>query len=49
MGTVYEVPLGFYDNYNVNREHYRMDNLQLLPDDDWSLWTAPTEPADEID
>ena len=47
-GTVYEVPLGFYDDYNLHRERYNMDNLQLLPDNDWNLWTAPTEPADDI-
>jgi hypothetical protein len=47
-GTVYEVPLGFYDNYSINRERYNMDNLQLLPDNDWNLWTAPIKPADDI-
>jgi len=48
-GAVYEVPLGFYDDYNIYRESYRMDNLQLLPANDWGLWTAPTEPGNEID
>jgi len=48
-GTVYETPLGFYDDYNISRDKYRMDNLQPLPDDNWSLWTAPTEPVTEID
>jgi hypothetical protein len=48
-GTVYEAPLGFYDGYNSNRDRYNQDNLQLLPDNDWDLWTAPTEPAAEID
>jgi hypothetical protein len=33
-GTVYETPLGFYDEYNIRREQYNMDNLQLLPDND---------------
>jgi hypothetical protein len=47
-GTVYEVPLGFYDDYNTNRARYHMDNLQLLPDNDWNLWTAPAAPADDI-
>lgn len=47
-GTIYEVPLGFYDEYNIHRERYSMDNLQLLPDNDWNLWTAPTEPGDDI-
>ncbi len=48
-GTVYDTPLGFYDEYNINRDKYRMDNLQLLPEDDWNLWTAPTEPVTDID
>jgi hypothetical protein len=47
-GTIYEVPLGFYDEYNIHRERYNMDNLQLLPDNDWNLWTAPTESDDKI-
>ena len=48
-GTVYDVPLGFYDEYNIRREQYNMDNLQLLPENDWDLWTAPTESGDKID
>ncbi len=48
-GTVYETPLGFYDDYNTNRDKYKMDNLQPLPDSDWNLWTAPTEPVTKID
>lgn len=48
-GTVYEVPLGFYDDYNISREKYKMDNLQLLPDNNWDLWTAPTDPVDKIE
>ncbi|MFC1957189.1 hypothetical protein ACFLX0_00015 [Chloroflexota bacterium] len=46
--TIYEVPLGFYENYNLNREQYNMDNLQALPDDDWNLWTTPTESGNKI-
>ena len=48
-GTVYETPLDFYDRYDVNRKKYNMDNLQLLPENDWNLWTAPAEPVGEID
>ena len=47
-GEVYEVPLDFYDNYNIHRDNYDMDNLQKLPDQDWNLWTAPTNPDTEI-
>jgi len=46
--TVYEVPLDFYENYNLNREQYNMNDLQPLPDEDWNLWTAPTETVDDI-
>jgi hypothetical protein len=47
-GIVYEVPLDFYDDYNLHRERYTMNNLKALPDADWNLWTAPTEPGDDI-
>jgi hypothetical protein len=47
-GTVYEVTPGFYDDYNPNRGQYDMNNLQPLPDNDWGLWTAPTEPGSAI-
>ncbi len=47
-GTIYEVPLGFYDEYNLHRQQYNMDNLQPLPDNDWNLWMAPTESGDDI-
>jgi hypothetical protein len=43
-GIVYEVSPGFYANYNLNRDRYRQENLQPLPDDDLELWTAPAEP-----
>jgi hypothetical protein len=47
-GTVYEVPLDFYEYYNLHRERYNMNNLQALPDADWNLWTAPTESGGAI-
>ena len=47
-GTVYEVPLGFYENYNLHREQYNMNNLKELPGDEWNLWTAPPQPGNEI-
>jgi hypothetical protein len=48
-GAVYDTPLGFYDKYNINRDKYKMNNLQLLPENDWNLWTAPAEPVNKID
>lgn len=40
-GSVYEVDNGFYDNYNIQRNNYEMDNLQRLPNNNHNLWTAP--------
>lgn len=47
-GIVYSVDVGFYDYYDLHRDGYGMSGLQLLPDDNWELWTAPTVPGDEI-
>jgi hypothetical protein len=47
-GTVYDVQNGFYDDYNINRDEFDMDNLQRLPDNSWDLWTSATQPAIEI-
>ncbi len=40
-GQVYEFESGFYDKYHLERQHYKLFNLQPLPDDDYTLWTAP--------
>ena len=40
-GKVYEFDLGFQDQYDRNREQYRLRNLQPLPENDYELWTAP--------
>ena len=43
-GEVYEFKSGFYEEYEINRERYEMNNLNLLPDEDWNLWTrAPLD------
>lgn len=47
-GNVYEVPLGFYEYYDVHRDLYEMDDLQPLPEGDWTLWTAPLYSGDAI-
>ena len=41
-GEVYQVENDFYSKYENNREKYRMNGLQVLPEKDWKLWTAPT-------
>jgi hypothetical protein len=41
-GEVYEFENGFYDQYNISRESYRVTNLQPLPDNAYDLWMAPT-------
>jgi hypothetical protein len=43
-GQVYEVPLGWFDAYDLHRGEYDLDDLQLLPGDDLALWSAV--PAD---
>ncbi len=35
---VYEFEQGFYDRYNLNRQRYEMNNLQLLPSQNHELW-----------
>lgn len=45
---VYEIPNGFYDDYNINRQKFDMDNLQKLPDNDWDLWTSATLDGNKI-
>lgn len=42
-GTVYEVPVGWYDGYDTSRGSYTMNDLQLLPGDAayWELWAQP--------
>ena len=37
-GEVYEFENGFYDEYDVDRNKYEMNNLQPLPNDDYELW-----------
>jgi hypothetical protein len=41
---VYEVPNGWYTNYDIHRGEYTMNDLQLLPPDNFALWTSA--PAD---
>jgi hypothetical protein len=40
-GNVYEFDLGFREQYETNREQYRLQNLQPLPDDDYDVWMTP--------
>jgi hypothetical protein len=42
---VYEVPAGWYTSYDTDRGQYTMNDLQLLPDDNYQLWMSA--PADE--
>ncbi|MCR4277570.1 MAG: hypothetical protein NUV85_00970, partial [Candidatus Berkelbacteria bacterium] len=48
-GNVYDVKNGWYDSYNINRQEFKMNNLEQLPQSDWNLWTSPTKDAKEID
>jgi hypothetical protein len=37
-GEVYEVPIGWYADYDLHRGEYDMSGLQALPPDAWELW-----------
>jgi hypothetical protein len=37
---VYEVPLGWFDAYDSHRGDYTLDDLQMLPDGNYDLWTS---------
>ena len=37
-GEVYDFENGFYDKYNLDRNRYEMNDLQLLPDEGHQLW-----------
>ena len=37
-GETYRAELGFYDDYDIHREEYSNPNLQLVPDDGYSLY-----------
>ena len=41
---VYQVPVDWYANYDTHRGKYTMNDLQLLPPDNYELWTSA--PAD---
>lgn len=41
-GDVYEFENGFFDRYDLERNSYEMNNLELLPDGDYDLWMKPT-------
>ena len=41
---VYEVPADWYTSYDLHRGDYTMNNLQLLPSDNYGLWMSA--PAD---
>jgi len=45
---VYEVDTGWYDDYDLHRGNFNMNDLQKLPDNNWDLWTAPAKNADGI-
>ncbi|VVB76478.1 Uncharacterised protein [Candidatus Tiddalikarchaeum anstoanum] len=47
-GEVYRVENGFYENYNIHRNNFEMNNLEPLPETDWNLWTAATNPENYI-
>ena len=45
---VYQVPAGWYADYDLHRGDYAMSGLQQLPDGSWPLWTAPVADGSAI-
>lgn len=45
---VYEVPLGWYADYDLDRDRYTMSGLQPLPPDSYPLWSAVPAPGSAI-
>jgi hypothetical protein len=37
-GSVYEVPVGWYEQYDLRRNEYDLSGLEQLPADSWELW-----------
>jgi hypothetical protein len=37
-GNVYEVPVGWYAEYDLHRGEYDLTELEQLPGNDWELW-----------
>jgi hypothetical protein len=35
---IYEVPAGWYDEYDLRRNEYDLSGLLPLPANDWELW-----------
>ena len=40
-GEAYRAEVGFYDEYDIHREDFANQNLQLVPDDDYELYGQP--------
>ena len=49
-GSVYQVPVGWYDTYDANRSGYALGGLQLLPGETsyYDLWMKPPRSESEI-
>ncbi|MDD2262833.1 MAG: hypothetical protein PHW20_11295, partial [Clostridia bacterium] len=40
-GEVYRAEIGFFDEYNSNRDEYSNQDLQRVPDDGYDYYSAP--------
>lgn len=38
----------FWEDYKLNKQRFRMNNLQLLPDNNYKLWNKAPKPQREI-
>ncbi len=48
-GETYHVDPTFWEHYKSNRKQFRMNNLQLIPDNNYRLWNKVPKPQREIE
>lgn len=44
----YQINPQFWEGYKLNQQRFRMNNLQLLPDNNYKLWNKAPKPQREI-
>lgn len=45
---IYQVNSQFWERYKLNRERFRMNNLQVIPSNNYELWNKAPKPQREI-
>jgi hypothetical protein len=44
----YQINPQFWEDYKLNKQRFRMNNLQVIPDNDYRLWNKAPKPQQEI-